>query len=52
MKKQIHEALRQYYYEGLTASELIHKVAIATEYRNPQTWTYETFLKGVVNREG
>ena len=46
MKDKVHRALRQYYYEGLTESELISKIAQATGYRNPQSWTYQTFLKG------
>ena len=46
MRDKIHRALRQYYYEGLTESELISKIAQATGYRNPQSWTYQTFLKG------
>ena len=46
MKDLIHEVLRRYYYEGLTESELINRVASASGYHNPDSWTYQTFLKG------
>ena len=46
MRDKVHRALRQYYYEGLTESELISKIAQATGYKNPDSWNYNTFLKG------
>ena len=49
--EKIHKALRQYYYEGLSETELIHKIAVTSGYRNPSSWTYQDFVKGRKGRE-